>query len=78
MQQVSQLITVLLILLPLAAAARIVYCLIAMSTDHSDDGSYKRRIRNILIFLILAESIMRLIRLSAAIFRFKEGQHGRT
>ena len=68
MQQVSQLITVLLILLPLAAAARIVYCLIAMSTDHSDDGSYKLRIRNILIFLILAESIMGLIKVISGYF----------
>lgn len=69
MQQVSQLITVLLILLPLAAAARIVYCLIAMSTDHSDDSSsYKRRIRNILIFLILAESIMGLIKVISGYF----------
>ena len=66
MQQVSQLITVLLILLPLAAAARIVYCLIAMSTDHSDDGSYK--LRNILIFLILAESIMGLIKVISGYF----------
>ena len=39
-----------------------------MSTDHSDDGSYKRRIRNILIFLILAESIMGLIKVISGYF----------
>lgn len=68
MQQVSQLITALLILLPLAAAARIVYCLIAINTDNSDDGSYKRRIKNILIFLILAESILGLVKVISSYF----------
>lgn len=68
MEQVLSLISWLLVVLPVAAAARIVYCLCCIPTDGDNESSYKKRIRNTLIFVVLAETVMGLLRVVAAYY----------
>lgn len=57
MNRVQELITFLQFLIPAAAAARILYCLAASAMDADEEQSYRVRIRNALVFTILAEVI---------------------
>lgn len=68
MEQVKELTAWLLAILPLAVAARVIYCLCCLPTDPEQEGSYRRRIRNALIFLILAETVTGLIHVVAAYY----------
>jgi len=47
----------LLVLLPIAAGARAVFCFIAQATAE-DPSQYKKRLINLLIFLVFAETIV--------------------
>lgn len=67
MEQVRELTAWLLAILPLAVAARVIYCLCCLPTDAEQAGSYKRRIRNALLFLILAETVTGLINVIIAV-----------
>lgn len=68
MAQVRSLISWLLVVLPVAAAVRIIYCLCCLPTDSGNESSYKQRIRNTLIFVVLAETVMGLLRVVAAYY----------
>ena len=63
MGEISQLIAYLQILIPIGAAARTTYCCIVMYMNEEEKGSYKARIRNALIFAVLAETISGLLRI---------------
>lgn len=56
MKEINGLISLLLIIIPTGAAMRIAACLICMANSE-DQSSYKRRIKNVLIFVVLAESV---------------------
>lgn len=60
---IASLITVLLILIPLGAVVRIVLCAVAMMMDDEKKGENKRRIRNVLAFVVFAEVAVSLIAL---------------
>lgn len=62
MEEIEGLINLLLLLFPIGAGTRIVYCLIAMAFDSEEEKSYRTRMKNALIFLVLAESITYLLR----------------
>lgn len=55
---IQDLINYFLIIIPLAGAVRIIYCLILISADNDEEKSYRIRIRNLIIFIILAECII--------------------
>lgn len=62
MSEIAQLIAYLQILIPLAAAPRIIYCCIMIYVNDEEVKSYKARIRNIIIFIALTETISGLLR----------------
>lgn len=58
MNEIQMLITLLQILIGAGAGARIVYCYIMINVDGEEDAKvYKVRIRNVLVFAVLAETI---------------------
>lgn len=56
MDFIQELIVFFLIIIPIGAGMRIAACFNYMQMDE-DPTPYKKRIRNVLIFLVLAESI---------------------
>lgn len=68
METINQIIIFVRILIPVAGAARIVYCILVMSADEEAAESYKKRIRNILIFVILSECITGLLHMVAGYY----------
>lgn len=56
MKEINGLISLLLIIIPAGAVMRIAACCICMANSE-DQSSYKRRIKNVLIYVALAESI---------------------
>lgn len=62
MEDIQLLITFLLILIPLGGGARIVYCLTVMAADSDEEKTYKVRIRNVLVFVALAECVAGLLK----------------
>ena len=58
MEQIQQLIQLLQIAIPIAGGARIIYCLaIANLVPESEKQSLWPRIRNLLIFIVLAQCL---------------------
>ncbi|WDV44082.1 mercury transporter [Clostridiaceae bacterium M8S5] len=55
MDILKELSNVLLILIRSGTVFRVVYCFIMMGTDEENEKVYKKRIRNEIIFYILAE-----------------------
>ncbi len=68
MEEVRQLITWLLWILPVATTVNVVYCIIAMNIDQDMVQSYKKRIRNAVAFLIIAETAMGLVNVIAGYY----------
>lgn len=67
MDEILSLTTLFQIIIPIGGGMRIVACLIYMSAAE-DSTSYKRRIRNVLIFIALAECIAMIYRGSLSYF----------
>lgn len=63
MNEITQLISFMQILIPIGVTARIAYCFGIMHIDDDQEKSYKVRIRNALIFTVLAESVGELIQI---------------
>lgn len=55
------LIKAMLALLPAGAAVRAVHCLIKMAMDDDQRSLYKRRLTNLLVFTVAAETIVSLL-----------------
>jgi hypothetical protein len=56
MDIIKELSDVLLILIRSGTVLRVVYCFVMMGSDEENEKAYKKKIRNIIIFYILAES----------------------
>ena len=56
MKIVEELSYALIILIRAGAVLRIIYCFICMGSDEEQSITYKKRIRNTLIFYVMAES----------------------
>lgn len=65
MEHIEAMTSFLQLIIPLAGAARIVYCLAVMSADEDAAPSYRKRIRNILIFIVLSECVAGFLRTAA-------------
>lgn len=68
MNTIQEFTDFLLILIPIGVAARVVYCLLQLPLDEEQAPTYKRRIRNALVFLVLAECITGLLAVVQAYF----------
>ena len=68
MEEVRQLISWLLWILPVATTVNIVYCISAMNIGQDMVHSYKKRIRNAVAFLIIAETAMGLVNVIAGYY----------
>ena len=68
MGTINQMIYYLRILIPIAGAVRIIYCLIMISADEEAAESLKKRIRNILIFIMISECITSLLLMIAGYY----------
>lgn len=66
MAEIQSVIRWLLVVLPLGVAARIIYCLFCIPTDSDNEVTYKKRIRNALIFFVLAETVAGLLAVISA------------
>lgn len=62
MEQIQELISFLQILIALGGAARGVYCAILIAPKDEEAESYKKRLKNLLIFLVLSETVGELIK----------------
>jgi len=56
MDEILSFTVLLQILIPIGGGMRILFCLIYMSVEE-DPVAYKKRIRNVLIFIVFAECI---------------------
>lgn len=57
-QTMRQLMQALQMLVPIGVGARVIYCLCQIPLDEEQAQTYKRRIRNALVFLVLAETLL--------------------
>ena len=58
MDTLNEIISLLrVVIIPLGVTLRVVFCLIKMIYDEEAQGSYKRKIRNTIVFGIIAELI---------------------
>ena len=55
MQYIDDISKVVIILIRAGAACRVVFCLIRMMTSEEEAPQYKKRIRNTVVFYIIAE-----------------------
>lgn len=67
MQTIRDLTTLLLILVPIGGALRVTLCFIYMQMEE-DVSHYKKRIRNALVFTVMAECASGLLRLVMSYF----------
>ena len=65
MEQLREVLKWLLLLLPVAVGARCAYCLFLISADRDQEDTCRRRIRNALVFLVIAETINGLLSIVA-------------
>ena len=68
MDHIKVLINILQLLILAGGGARIVYCLVLAPVDDEEEKSYKVRIRNILVFVVLSETIVGLLRWAGQYF----------
>lgn len=61
MKELDQMIKALLLILPGGAGVRAVVILLRMQADPDQASLYKRRLVNLLIFLVIAESVVALL-----------------
>ena len=61
MNELNSVITALLILIPLSAVPRAIQCLHMIMTDSEQEGSYRKRLKNLLIFVAVAECALNVV-----------------
>lgn len=61
MTKLSELIAAMLALLPSAAALRAIYCILKMSMNEEEYSTYRQRLINLLVFVVIAECAMGLL-----------------
>ena len=67
MDEILSCTTLLQILIPIGGGMRVLFCLLYMSTEE-DPTPYKKRIRHVLIFIVLAECIGVIFRVALSYF----------
>ena len=57
MDRLTEMADAFVLLIRIGAVLRVVYCFIYIAIDEDQAASYKRRLKNTVVFYILAESI---------------------
>ncbi|PKM54003.1 MAG: mercury transporter [Firmicutes bacterium HGW-Firmicutes-5] len=57
MDLVDEMAVALIMLIRAGAGLRIIYCFISMAGDEEQVATYKKRIKNTIVFYVLAESV---------------------
>ena len=70
MSEIMSLISFLQVTVLIGGIARIVYCLIAMSVNAENEKSYRTRIHNALVFVVISEGVLELSILIRSYFVF--------
>jgi hypothetical protein len=68
MEQINQIITWFLVIIPLGGTARILYCLAAISTDMDARDVYQKRIKHVLMFVAISECVSGLLKIVAGYY----------
>ena len=55
METIKNLVDMLIVLVRCGTALRVVFCCIKMGMNEEESGMYKKRLRNVIVFYILAE-----------------------
>lgn len=63
MDAIKSIITALLVAIPIFAAPRAVHCLFKCATDEEQHHAYRRRLINLMIFLVIAETAAGLLQI---------------
>ena len=57
MDLLKQMADAFVLLIRVGAAFRLVYCIIRMGMNDEEAGMYKKRVRNVVVFYVIAECI---------------------
>lgn len=68
MKQIQELIALLQKIIALGAVARGIYCVMAIIGNVEEEQSYRTRIKHLLIFVVLAETIGGIVQLVLGYF----------
>ncbi len=68
MNYIKEAISVLMVLIPLGAAPRIIYCLCKLVNDPDQEHTYKTRIKNLAAFVVIGECALGIITLLRGYF----------
>lgn len=68
MSEIQDLISFLQILIPTGVTLRTIYCCAAVHANDEEEKSYKARIKNALVFVVLAETISGLLKVVIGYF----------
>jgi hypothetical protein len=60
MDLIKQMADAFVMLIRAGAAFRVVYCLVRMGMNEEEAGMYKKRVRNTIVFYVIAECIWQL------------------
>ena len=63
METIEEFINFFLILVPLGAAVRVASCAVYAATNSDEAEHYKKKAKNALIYMVLAESVAGILRL---------------
>ncbi len=66
--QINWWINLFLVLIPVGAAIRIIYCCTVMMNSEDEVGTMKKRIRNVLVYSAIAFSAAEIIKLVVGYF----------
>lgn len=58
MHQIANLLSALLGILPFSVGIRVIICLLRITSDPEQEQLYKTRIKNALLYLIIAETVL--------------------
>ena len=68
MSYINQIISMLMALIPIGAVPRLIYCLGMIISDSDQENNYRSRIKNLLLFVIIAECALSIILLVRSYF----------
>ncbi|MBO5282192.1 MAG: hypothetical protein J6J18_06580 [Oscillospiraceae bacterium] len=68
MSYINQIISALMVLIPIGAVPRIIYCLCKILDDAEQEHTYITRIKNLLVFVIIAECALSFINMIRGYF----------
>lgn len=63
MNHISEIITAGMVLIPLGAVPRAIYCVNKIMSDPEQEQVYRRRLKNLLVFVVIAECALDVIQI---------------